>query len=52
MFSSVDTEKGTYKVYAPYRLLLFYFIIFSVLIFCYCWLKSLEELSLCTNDFT
>ncbi len=29
MFSSVDTEKGTYKVYAPYRLLLFYFISFA-----------------------
>ena len=52
MFLSVDTEKGTYKVYVPYRLLLFYFICFSVLIFYYCWLKSLEELSLCTNDFT
>lgn len=52
MFSSVDTEKGTYKVYVPYRLLLFYFISFSVLIFCYRWLKSLEELCLCTNDFT
>ncbi len=52
MFLSVDTEKGTYKVYVPYRLLLFYFICFSVLIFCYCWLKSLEELCLCTNDFT
>lgn len=33
MFLSVDTEKGTYKVYVPYRLLLFYFICFSVLIF-------------------
>lgn len=52
MFLSVDTEKGTYKVYVPYRLLLFYFICFSVLFFCYCWLKSLEELCLCTNDFT
>ena len=33
MFLSVDTEKGTYKVYVPYRLLLFYFISISISFF-------------------
>ncbi len=33
MFSCADTKKGTYKVYAPYRLFLFYFISISVLFF-------------------